>query len=158
MKNPTHANDMVACGECKAEWHFEYFNALAKWQENRYLQARRERAQRQPPPSPSDSTYSAKYPDGSEIHVLFDGRTIKLRKNGLVFALHYQSHGAGYYETEIYVLGLSERRHLFEAWSYDRSGLRSFAFSKTLRLIDLRSRQVFSGIQLCKFLGGTYPP
>jgi len=94
-------------------------------------------------------------PDGSRRHTLQDGR--QFEESGPDFRLEYQSFFPGTtYTREISIFGLAAGRpDLFEAWCYVADDFRTYAFRKTVSVVELHGPHSVTGAELCKWMGGT---
>jgi hypothetical protein len=96
-------------------------------------------------------------PDGSRRHTMGDGQVYE--EDGPKFRMVYQSVFVGdTYTREIAIFGLNESKHLFQAWCYVYNAMRSYAFSKVVRLEEIASGASYTGEELRIILGGEHPP
>lgn len=96
--------------------------------------------------------------DGRVRHRIGDGRTITVAAVP-TYRMDYLSNWIGSepgetYEIPVALLGKSNVTGFFEAWNYDQSKLKSYAFHKTIRLTDIATGKVFedAGSLICERL------
>lgn len=94
-------------------------------------------------------TESEVLPDGRTRHLLEDGRrfTVAVKPT---YAMEYLSTWVGAepgdtYTVHIAIAGMSAVEGFYEAWNYDISQVRNYAFAKTMQVTDLETGDVLSG-------------
>lgn len=110
----------------------------------------------------AELTSGRQWPNGKPIHteLLSDGRTKHTLEGGRklivsepTYLMDYQSNWVGAksgdtYSVKIAISGLSAAAGFFEAWNFDISEVRNYAFSKTVRIKHLTTGDVFTGEEL----------
>jgi hypothetical protein len=89
--------------------------------------------------------------DGKTRHLLEDGRTITVHEP--TYRLEYLSTWLGAdpdetYDINIAIIGLSLAQGFYEVWNFDIGEARNYSFSKTHRIVDLKTGQEFTGQEL----------
>ena len=101
---------------------------------------------------------SQKLPDGRIRHLMPDGRGLTVPAEA-GYRLDYISTWVGSepdetYEVNICIIGLSLEDGYVEVWNYDIDQARNYAFHKIVKITDIRSCEIFTGLELCKQLNG----
>jgi hypothetical protein len=103
---------------------------------------------------------SEKLPSGAMRHTMSDGRVLTVHTP--TYTLHYLSNWVGVppgttYQVPVAISGLSTVDGYFEAWNFDLNELRNYSFSKTVKIVHMKTGEEITGMELKKDLNDLIP-